>query len=78
MLHTRVVVFESLSIRAKSKAILLWLVKITRFIEDGRRDVLRVLLERGEATRFAEGVLLLSDGVIQCHNFNYLPEFYKL
>ena len=68
MLHTRVVIFESLSIGAKSIAFLRCLVKVTRFVENGGRDVLRVLLERGEATRFAEGVLLLRGGVIQCHN----------
>ena len=45
------------------------LVKVTRLVEHAVADVLRVLLQAGEATRFAEGELLLRDRHVQWSHF---------
>ena len=62
MFRTRVMVLKPLLMGSKGERPItkvLGPVKVTGLIEHRVANVLCVLLERGEATRFAEGVLLL-------------------
>ena len=71
VLHADVMVLEPLLMGAEGESPIgkvLSLVKVTGLVEDRVTDVLRVLLERGEATRFAECKLLLGDRTVQSHN----------
>ena len=62
MTSTRIVFIETSLARAESESgsirEVLGLVEVARFVKDRMRDILRVLLQRGETTRFAESKLL--------------------
>ena len=65
MLWTHVMILKALIVgaEAKSRSIckVLCPIKVTSLVKDFTGDILGVLLECGEATRFAESELLLRD-----------------
>ena len=62
MTSTRVVFIETGLARTESESggirEVLGLVEVARLVEDRMRNILRVLLQRGETTRFTESKLL--------------------
>ena len=62
MTSTGIVFIETGLTRAESESggirEVLGLVEVARLVEDRMRNILRVLLQRGETTRFAESKLL--------------------
>ena len=61
VLTTRVVLIEPLFVRSKSERLRICevpcLVEVTRLVKNIVRDILRVLLQRGESARLAKGEL---------------------